>query len=427
MKKAFSILLALTLTLTGCNTAIPATTEENLVTHPDISIAEPFTIADETSVPEPETQPSAESEPSESVPTQHAEELPNANTSPEAENSQQPSEQTEPTAPPAVSEPDSTEALPPVQSPAQQTPATPSTPTVPGHPTSLSTSRDTGSDKIWVNPKATNTKDYYEETDPDRIAYLEYLKQEGMGIYYWLQEDAGMRMYVGRTYGMPLYTSYENMVASTWQSSNPSVATVNHVGFVTPLEVGVTTISVSLVNPENGETIVRTTEVRVEKEPSYTFAELEAMAREEAREIADYVRNELTWTSDLELIAAAAAVINLNYVSKGKGGSYYAIENGELVTAYVPGYNQPFGTLITNYSTCAGDVRALGMVLEYLGFSWYHMNENQWGHQWCVVYDVDGQTAFADGSMYGVAGYGQRQDDQSNWVIYRYGATTPFQ
>ena len=44
--------------------------------------------------------------------------------------------------------------------------------------------------------------------------------------------------------------------------------------------------------------------------------------------------------------------------------------------------------------------------LEYMGFEWYQTNENQWDHQWCVVYNVDGQTAFADSSAYGITGSG---------------------
>ena len=112
-------------------------------------------------------------------------------------------------------------------------------------------------------------------------------------------------------------------------------------------------------------------------------------------------------------IAVAALLVN-QYVAEG------------VSTSNVPGYNQPFGTLVTFYSSCAGSTRAMGLVLEYMGFQWYHVNENQWDHQWCVVYDVDGQTAFADGSVYGIAGYGQRQPDGSNWMQYRNGALQPF-
>lgn len=55
--------------------------------------------------------------------------------------------------------------------------------------------------------------------------------------------------------------------------------------------------------------------------------------------------------------------------------------------------------------TCAGSTRALGRVLDYMGYSWQHVNENKWSHQWCIV-TMDGQTGYADG-MGGIAGYGE--------------------
>ena len=55
--------------------------------------------------------------------------------------------------------------------------------------------------------------------------------------------------------------------------------------------------------------------------------------------------------------------------------------------------------------TCAGTTRALGRVLDYMGYSWQHVNENKWSHQWCIV-TMDGQAGYADG-MGGIAGYGE--------------------
>ena len=112
--------------------------------------------------------------------------------------------------------------------------------------------------------------------------------------------------------------------------------------------------------------------------------------------------------TDLERIALAASIV-IQYVGEG------------TYSSNVGGYNQPFGTLVTFYSTCAGSTRAMGLVLEYMGFQWYHMGANQYTHQWCVVYDVDGQTAFADGSVLGMAGYGTWQGDGSNWRVFENG------
>ncbi len=68
-------------------------------------------------------------------------------------------------------------------------------------------------------------------------------------------------------------------------------------------------------------------------------------------------------------------------------------------------YRSPAGPFVTGVYTCAGSTRALGRILDYMGFEWYHMNENQNKHQWCVVV-MDGQLGFADG-MGGFAGYGE--------------------
>ena len=67
-------------------------------------------------------------------------------------------------------------------------------------------------------------------------------------------------------------------------------------------------------------------------------------------------------------------------------------------------YRTPYGVFVAGVYTCAGSTRALGRVLDYMGYTWTHTNENQWSHQWCVL-TMDGQTGFADG-MGGFAGYG---------------------
>lgn len=68
-------------------------------------------------------------------------------------------------------------------------------------------------------------------------------------------------------------------------------------------------------------------------------------------------------------------------------------------------YSTAYGVFIKGESSCAGTTRALGMVLEYLGFKWTHANENLWTHQWVIV-TMDGQVGYADGQV-GWAGYGK--------------------
>lgn len=95
--------------------------------------------------------------------------------------------------------------------------------------------------------------------------------------------------------------------------------------------------------------------------------------------------------TDLERVNYAASIVaficaNDTYTTEG---SYY---------------NKPEGVFIRREYSCAGATRALGLVLNYMGYSWSHVNENQWTHQWCELM-MDGQKGYADG-MGGFAGYG---------------------
>lgn len=48
-------------------------------------------------------------------------------------------------------------------------------------------------------------------------------------------------------------------------------------------------------------------------------------------------------------------------------------------------YDDPYGYLILGTASCAGCARATGLCLNVLGYSFEHVNENQWTHQWCRV------------------------------------------
>lgn len=287
---------------------------------------------------------------------------------------------------------------------------------------SSATCKDTGSDEIWPDPCAGNYgRDAYEESDPERMAYREYLRRAGNEWFYWIRgEDDCIHMHLGRNYGIPLYTSEEQLLASTWTSSDPSVATVNSYGFVTPVAEGRAVITVTL------EGSSRQCTVEVEKEPvkPVTFAEYEQRAHEEAQKIARWAMSSRFADTDLERIGLAASVVYTQYVKKTSGVYRYDLVDGALIATRIPGYNQPFGTLVSYYSSCAGNTRALGLVLEYMGFEWYHMNADQETHQWCVVYDVDGKAAFADAAIGGIVGYGDREAEE--WLIYANGNLVPF-
>ena len=65
-------------------------------------------------------------------------------------------------------------------------------------------------------------------------------------------------------------------------------------------------------------------------------------------------------------------------------------------------YYTPYGVFIAREYSCAGSTRALGLVLDYMGFEWTHVNENQYSHQWNELV-CDGKPAIADGMGGGAA------------------------
>ena len=114
----------------------------------------------------------------------------------------------------------------------------------------------------------------------------------------------------------------------------------------------------------------------------------EAQALEVARQIAASIP---TGISDLERVGRAAREVsqycqNATYTTSGEN------------------YNTPYGVFIAGEYSCAGATRALGLVLDCMGYTWTHVNENQMTHQWCELV-MDGQRGYADGQV-GIVGYG---------------------
>lgn len=112
----------------------------------------------------------------------------------------------------------------------------------------------------------------------------------------------------------------------------------------------------------------------------------------QARAVAQQIADSITGDSDLEKVRKAAEIISI-----------YCMYS--TYTSSDPDYRTPYGLLCKGVYTCAGATRALGLVLECMGYSWEHINENQWTHQWCKV-TMDGQVGWADG-MGGIADYGK--------------------
>jgi hypothetical protein len=81
-------------------------------------------------------------------------------------------------------------------------------------------------------------------------------------------------------------------------------------------------------------------------------------------------------------------------------------------------YNKPHGVFVAGYSTCAGETRALGMVIGYMGYEWKHANENKWTHQWVRVYTKKG-VRWADANFI-IPSYGR---SESSMTMTFYGQT----
>lgn len=112
----------------------------------------------------------------------------------------------------------------------------------------------------------------------------------------------------------------------------------------------------------------------------------------QARAVAEELAAGTTGSNDLERVYQAAQIV-ADYSSRAT----YTMEGKDYATAY--------GVFIKGEYSCAGSTRALGMLLECMGYSWKHVNENQYTHQWVEV-TMDGQKGWADGQI-GMAGYGE--------------------
>ena len=115
-----------------------------------------------------------------------------------------------------------------------------------------------------------------------------------------------------------------------------------------------------------------------------------------AREIANHVLSNPALRTDLEKVREATKIVRW-YAFKGK----YGPDEDKY-------YRTPYGVFVAGRFTCAGTTRALGRVLEFMGYEWEHVNENEWLHQWCVL-TMDGKIGHADAAFgdSDAVGYGE--------------------
>ncbi|MDR1816575.1 MAG: InlB B-repeat-containing protein [Clostridiales Family XIII bacterium] len=149
-----------------------------------------------------------------------------------------------------------------------------------------------------------------------------------------------------------------------------------------------------------GKKITSSTKASITKNTTYYARWKAASADEIAKAIAKAAKKGKT---DKERIQAATDAV-----------AAFTAQN--RYTTSEADYNNPTGVFVKGASSCAGATRALGLVLTYMGYSWEHVNPNQWTHQWCRVHtssgtmwaDADSIHVGQDGEIHGTTGTGER-------------------
>ncbi|MBQ9063264.1 MAG: hypothetical protein IJ121_10660 [Eubacterium sp.] len=113
----------------------------------------------------------------------------------------------------------------------------------------------------------------------------------------------------------------------------------------------------------------------------------------QARNVAKKIVKKIIGYNKEQKIEQAAKIVSI-YSSKAR----YTMKGKDYSTAY--------GVFVKGEYSCAGSTRALGMLLDLMGYKWKHVNENQYKHQW-VELKIKGKKAWADGQV-GEIGYGKR-------------------
>ncbi|GAA4074539.1 hypothetical protein [Amphibacillus indicireducens] len=146
----------------------------------------------------------------------------------------------------------------------------------------------------------------------------------------------------------------------------------------------------------------KTTNDKASTTKTDTKNDKDAQARAVAKEIVASIPS----GTDLERITAASEAVQR-----------YTYDAEYMMTG--ENYNLPYGVFIAGEYSCAGTSRALGMLLEIMGYQWEHINPNQYTHQWVTVKNMDGKVGWADGQV-GLAGYGEYPFEGAKYIYQPY-------
>ncbi len=96
-------------------------------------------------------------------------------------------------------------------------------------------------------------------------------------------------------------------------------------------------------------------------------------------------------------ITPASKIASQKDLTRAREAAAYVAAFADRGTYTMKGklYRTPYGVFYGKQYSCAGTTRALGAVFNKLGFTWKHVNENQFTHQWCKV-KLDGKWGWGD-------------------------------
>lgn len=238
----------------------------------------------------------------------------------------------------------------------------------------------------WVQE---NGKWYY----MDSTGAMAFGKKTVNGVDYCFNEDGQMLVGWFQDYhGNWYYAQHNGVLLKGWQQINGT-----YYYFYKDYHMAAETYIDRYYVNEKGAWVYS---APVDRDPRHYWGLTDAQAAQAdafARAIADKAMAQ--GTTAYEKVQIAAQMVQ-SYVANC---SYQNDANGY--------YRSPYGVFVGGVFTCAGATRAMGRVLEFMGYEWYHPGEDQWDHQWVCV-KIDGEYAWIDVQKSGLyMGFGNLLDN----------------
>ncbi len=185
----------------------------------------------------------------------------------------------------------------------------------------------------------------------------------------------------------------------TWESGDPSVASVSSKGKITAKKSGKTTVTAKTGQKKlacvvtvkkhsfvNGKCQLCGSTEKAKKESASALVPIKELDRY------SYFRKYMTDAQFKKAYKAASKIVK-PLLGKSKEDQLLGIAVGlrELFDSSMSysmsasHYNDPYGYLVLKSASCAGCARATGLCLNMLGFKYEHINENKYSHQWARV------------------------------------------